>query len=123
MALSGQRASTSVPLSFSWKFDVFLSFRGETRKTFTEHLYNALQRRAIKVFWDLQLEKGTTISSELMTAIEESRYETKFIKEIVESLYNKLVCAGCNSRIDNGLSCWDLASKMSSLQTLQSSIF
>ncbi|KAK9949426.1 hypothetical protein M0R45_004948 [Rubus argutus] len=34
-----------------------------------------------------------------------SLYETEFVKEIVESLYNKLVCAGCNGRIDDGLSC------------------
>lgn len=53
---------------------MFLSFRGETRGNFTDHLYNALTGKPIKVFRDLQLDRGTTISSELLTAIEESRF-------------------------------------------------
>ncbi|PRQ33768.1 putative TIR domain, P-loop containing nucleoside triphosphate hydrolase [Rosa chinensis] len=59
------------------KYDVFLSFRGEdTRKGFIAHLYRELQNtRVIKTFKDdVQLEKGTVIASNLLTAIEESRF-------------------------------------------------
>ncbi|XP_031258095.1 TMV resistance protein N-like isoform X3 [Pistacia vera] len=59
-----------------WQYDVFLSFRGEdTRKNFTDHLYYALIEKAIFTFRDdEQLERGKEISSELFTAIEQSRF-------------------------------------------------
>ena len=59
-----------------WKYDVFLSFRGEdTRNNFTDHLYAALDRNGIITFKDDErLERGTEISSELTKAIEESRF-------------------------------------------------
>ncbi|PRQ60527.1 putative TIR domain, P-loop containing nucleoside triphosphate hydrolase [Rosa chinensis] len=75
MALSTQvRASSGS--AFPWKYDVFLSFRGEdTRNGFTDYLYNELQRRGIRTFRDdPQLERGTAISPELLTAIEQSRF-------------------------------------------------
>ncbi|KAM5556241.1 disease resistance protein RPV1 [Rosa sericea] len=75
MALSTQvRASTGS--AFPWKYDVFLSFRGEdTRKGFTDHLYDKLQWRGIRTFRDdPELERGTAISPELLTAIEQSRF-------------------------------------------------
>nr|AFP55569.1 TIR-NBS-LRR [Rosa rugosa] len=75
MALSTQvRASSSSALQ--WKYDVFLSFRGEdTRKGFTDYLYIELQRQGIRTFRDdPQLERGTAISPELLTAIEQSRF-------------------------------------------------
>nr|AFP55548.1 TIR-NBS-LRR [Rosa rugosa] len=75
MALSTQvRASSGS--AFPWKYDVFLSFRGEdTRKGFTDYLYHELQRRGIRTFRDdPQLERGTAISPELLTAIEQSRF-------------------------------------------------
>ncbi|XP_010242716.1 PREDICTED: TMV resistance protein N-like isoform X2 [Nelumbo nucifera] len=58
-----------------WNYDVFLSFRGEdTRKNFTDHLYTALDRAGIYTFRDdEELKRGKEISSELQTAIEESR--------------------------------------------------
>ncbi|KAM7492899.1 hypothetical protein LguiB_027508 [Lonicera macranthoides] len=58
-----------------WKYDVFLSFRGkDTRKTFTDHLYDALVRSKIRTFRDDgELQRGREISSELLKAIEESR--------------------------------------------------
>ncbi|XP_021825750.1 TMV resistance protein N-like [Prunus avium] len=75
MALSStQRASEqSTP---RWKHDVFLSFRGEdTRKGFISHLYHELDYwQAIKTFKDNRdLERGTSISPELLRAIEESQ--------------------------------------------------
>ena len=65
------------PLSdqWIWKYDVFLSFRGDdTRCNFTDHLYDALHRKGIITFKDdIKLNKGKTISKELFKAIEESR--------------------------------------------------
>ncbi|KAK9205198.1 hypothetical protein WN943_015465 [Citrus x changshan-huyou] len=59
----------------AWKYDVFLSFRGEdTRKNFTDHLYAALDQKGIIVFRDdKELERGKSISPGLFKAIEESR--------------------------------------------------
>ena len=58
-----------------YEYDVFLSFRGEdTRKSFTDHLYNALVRQGIYTFRDgEELEKGQPISSKLLQAIQDSR--------------------------------------------------
>ncbi|XP_059665379.1 disease resistance protein RUN1-like [Cornus florida] len=71
-------AAASSSSSYSllrWNYDVFLSFRGEdTRKNFVDHLYMALHRGGIYTFKDdKKLEKGKSISSELLKAIKESR--------------------------------------------------
>uniref|UniRef100_A0A2N9GZ97 TIR domain-containing protein n=1 Tax=Fagus sylvatica TaxID=28930 RepID=A0A2N9GZ97_FAGSY len=78
MDLMDVTASSSFPTYSStarWKYDVFLSFRGEdTRKTFTDLIYDALRQKGINTFKDdKDLEKGETISQELSKAIEESR--------------------------------------------------
>ncbi|KAH0683241.1 hypothetical protein KY290_021825 [Solanum tuberosum] len=58
-----------------WKYDVFLSFRGEdTRKTFTGHLYEGLKNRGILTFQDSRrIEHGDSIPEELTKAIKESQ--------------------------------------------------
>ncbi|CAN6563522.1 unnamed protein product [Malus baccata var. baccata] len=57
-----------------WKYDVFLSFRGEdTRTNFTDHFYKALDGKAITTFIDHQLKRGEEISQALLEAIDESR--------------------------------------------------
>ncbi|CAH1431624.1 unnamed protein product [Lactuca virosa] len=73
-------ASSSSPsaLAFSsqsWKYHVFLSFRGEdTRKTFVDHLYSALQQQGIYTYKDNEtLPRGESIGPSLMKAIEESQ--------------------------------------------------
>lgn len=68
-------AATSLS-STQWKNDVFLSFRGEdTRKTFVGHLYYALNQKGIHTFKDdVRLERGKSISPELVKAIEQSRF-------------------------------------------------
>ena len=68
---SSSSFSSSTP---SWKYDVFLSFRGEeTRNTFTDHLYDALKKKGIITFRDEEkLETGKSISLELFKAIEDS---------------------------------------------------
>ena len=66
-------SSTSGPHSYS--YDVFLSFRGEdTRKNFTDHLYNTLVAYGIRTFRDdEELQKGDYIKSGLSTAIQDSK--------------------------------------------------
>ncbi|CAH8331405.1 unnamed protein product [Eruca vesicaria subsp. sativa] len=58
-----------------WKYDVFLSFRGEdTRKNIVGHLHKELVNRGIVTFKDdKRLEMGDSISQELSRAIQESR--------------------------------------------------
>ncbi|BFG40928.1 hypothetical protein CerSpe_272020 [Prunus speciosa] len=80
MALSTQRTSAFLPsadqsVPRQWNHDVFLSFRGvDTRNSFVSHLYHELQHMGIKTFKDdPKLERGTTISSELFSAIQDSR--------------------------------------------------
>ncbi|TYI58408.1 hypothetical protein E1A91_D11G355900v1 [Gossypium mustelinum] len=65
--------STSSSISRK-KYDVFLSFRGEdTRKNFTDHLYDALNRSGIVTFRDdPKLETGEEIAPELFNAIQQS---------------------------------------------------
>ncbi|XP_028772968.1 TMV resistance protein N-like [Neltuma alba] len=69
----------SLPSSSSsrrtWKYEVFLSFRGEdTRNSFTDHLHAALQRKGIYTFKDdKRLQRGESIRPELLKAIEQSR--------------------------------------------------
>ncbi|KAI8546074.1 hypothetical protein RHMOL_Rhmol07G0088000 [Rhododendron molle] len=70
--LKSQEASASAsPCSYH----VFLSFRGEdTRKTFTDHLYTALDQAGFHTFRDDDgIEKGEDIKTELEKAIRESR--------------------------------------------------
>lgn len=79
MSFQGASASSSSLPSFSptrWKYDVFVSFRGEdTRHSFTDHLYAAFTRRGILTFMgDEKLERGKPIAPELFKAIEESRF-------------------------------------------------
>ncbi|XP_048428641.1 disease resistance protein RPV1-like [Pyrus x bretschneideri] len=71
--MANQLVSTSV-LPSSWRYDVFLSFRGEdTRFTFTDHLYQALVRNGINTFIDRHLVRGEEISPAFLKAIEDSR--------------------------------------------------
>ncbi|XP_030970594.1 TMV resistance protein N-like [Quercus lobata] len=78
-SISSQEASSSSSFSSStsrWKYDVFLSFRGEdTCTSFTDHLYVALKQRGIVIFGDEEnLEIGKSISSKFLKAIKESRF-------------------------------------------------
>ncbi|XP_068312866.1 disease resistance protein RUN1-like [Pyrus communis] len=58
-----------------YRYDVFLSFRGEeTRKTFTDHLYTALNNAGFLTFRDNdELERGEDIKPGLRKAIQQSR--------------------------------------------------
>ena len=75
-------ASSSSSASASWKYDVFLSFRGEdTRYTFTDHLYKALREKGIETFMDDQIGGGELINPALLTAIEKSRHAIIVLSE------------------------------------------
>ena len=75
MALETDGSSFSLRTS-KWIFDVFLSFRGEdTRRNFLRPLYAALNQKGIPTFTDeKELERGKPIPSELLKAIEGSRF-------------------------------------------------
>ena len=68
--------SPSSSMTSRWKYDVFLSFSGvDTRRSFTDHLLAALKRKGILTFKDDEgLHRGKSILSELLKAIEESRF-------------------------------------------------
>ncbi|GKC78002.1 Toll/interleukin-1 receptor domain-containing protein [Tanacetum coccineum] len=53
--------------SGSYAYDVFLSFRGEdTRKTFVDHLYSALEQRLIRTYKDdITLPRGESVGPAL----------------------------------------------------------
>ncbi|XP_052114680.1 disease resistance protein RUN1 isoform X2 [Arachis duranensis] len=68
------RIESPLSVEKNWKYDVFVSFRGETRFNFTDHLYAALRRHGILAFRDdTRLEKGGPISPGLLEAIEGSQ--------------------------------------------------
>ncbi|KAF8407993.1 hypothetical protein HHK36_007133 [Tetracentron sinense] len=70
----GDSSTSMSSPSFKFRWDVFLSFRGEdTRGNITERLYSELVRNGIRTFMDdPELERGEEISPGLLTAIEDS---------------------------------------------------
>ena len=81
-ASSSFPSSTSSP-AIGWKYDVFLSFRGEdTRNKFMGHLHDALIQKGIIIFTnDENLERGKPISPKLSKAIEESKFAIVILSE------------------------------------------
>ena len=73
---TGSTSSSFPSSTFGYTYDVFLSFRGkDTRNNFAGHLYTALKNKSIHTFKDDEkLQQGKTIKSELLKAIEESRF-------------------------------------------------
>ncbi|XP_076900601.1 disease resistance protein Roq1-like [Bidens hawaiensis] len=72
--IASSSPSSTAPTAGRWTYDVFLSFRGEdTRNNFVDHLYAALDQVGICTFKDDEkLQRGKSISPELIKAIEES---------------------------------------------------
>ncbi|KAI9119725.1 hypothetical protein K1719_009114 [Acacia pycnantha] len=69
---SSSPSSASVP-NAPRKYDVFISFRTETRNNFTSHLHAALKRASLEVFRDdKKLETGDEIARSLTQAIKDS---------------------------------------------------
>ena len=74
----------------SYRYDVFISFRGlDTRDTFVDHLYAHLTTKGIFVFKDdKRLEKGESLSPQLLQAITNSRISiVVFSKNYAESTW------------------------------------
>ncbi|KAJ9556098.1 hypothetical protein OSB04_010712 [Centaurea solstitialis] len=73
MASSSSSLHSTPPTS--WKYDVFLSFRGaDVRNTFVDHFYSSLVQQGIEVFKDdEELRGGETIRPSLLKAIEDSQ--------------------------------------------------
>ncbi|KAL4374468.1 hypothetical protein AHAS_Ahas05G0184800 [Arachis hypogaea] len=69
--------------SYKWKYDVFLSFRGDdTRRSFTSHLYHSLCQKGVNTFIDYKdLIKGEQITPSLLRAIEASRISVLVLSE------------------------------------------
>ncbi|XP_027346356.1 TMV resistance protein N-like [Abrus precatorius] len=60
--------------SSSQTYEVFVSFRGDTRNNFTDHLFGALGRKGIHFFRDdTKLKKGKLILPDLLQAIDGSQ--------------------------------------------------
>ncbi|XP_052622371.1 disease resistance protein RUN1 [Lactuca sativa] len=90
MASSSSSPSAPALSSQSWKYHVFLSFRGEdTRNTFVGHLYSALEQQGIYTYKDNEtLPQGESIHPSLMKAIEESQIAIiVFSKNYCDSLW------------------------------------
>ncbi|KAJ0444184.1 putative TIR domain, P-loop containing nucleoside triphosphate hydrolase [Helianthus annuus] len=76
MASSSSSATSSNDNKKRYQYDVFLSFSGEdTRRSFVDHLNNALQGYGIRTFKDDErLQKGKEIKDALLKSIEDSRF-------------------------------------------------
>ncbi|GKA46020.1 Toll/interleukin-1 receptor domain-containing protein [Tanacetum coccineum] len=71
----GSTSSSSIQKK-SFKYDVFISFRGEdTRKNFVDHLYHGLKDKGIYTYKDdVKIQKGKRISDDLFKSIEDSKF-------------------------------------------------
>ncbi|KAJ0896035.1 putative TIR domain-containing protein [Helianthus annuus] len=81
-------SSSSHLIPTSWKYDVFMSFRGEdARKNFVDHLYSALDQQGVYTYKDDgTLARGESIGQSLLKAIRESRIAViVFSKNYAES--------------------------------------
>nr|KYP43256.1 TMV resistance protein N [Cajanus cajan] len=74
MASSSSSSNPSDSIQ-NYRYDVFMSFRGEdTRNSFVDHLYAHFIRKGLFVFKDdKRLQKGESISEQLRQAIKDSR--------------------------------------------------
>ncbi|KAJ0605452.1 putative TIR domain, P-loop containing nucleoside triphosphate hydrolase [Helianthus annuus] len=75
MASTSSQPSMGSSRPCQTRFNVFLSFRGEdTRHSFTDHLYAALNRASIYAFRDNdEIKSGQALEPEIVKAIENSR--------------------------------------------------
>ncbi|KAL5563727.1 hypothetical protein UlMin_033474 [Ulmus minor] len=72
LAAAGASSSSSIPIP---KYKVFLSFGDDTSTSFSDHLHKSMVRKGIDTFWGYEnIEKGETIDTNRLKAIEESRF-------------------------------------------------
>ena len=105
----GGRSSSSSSSSCNsfYRYDVFISFRGpDTRNSFVDHLSSHLLRKGIFVFNDNhKLQKGESISPQLLQAIQHSRLSIIVFSENYASstwcLDEMAAIAYCKQRSDH----------------------
>ena len=74
MAFLTNKWASSSSITHQYKYDVFLSFKGEdTCIDFTSHLNGFLKLKGIHTFIDDELSRGEEISTELLKSIKSSR--------------------------------------------------
>ncbi|XP_024995279.1 TMV resistance protein N-like [Cynara cardunculus var. scolymus] len=73
--MASESSSSSSSMQLAWKYDVFLSFRGEdVRMNFVDHLSTAMFSKGFDIFKDdVALKRGEYITPTLLAAIENSR--------------------------------------------------
>ncbi|TMW96153.1 hypothetical protein EJD97_007822 [Solanum chilense] len=83
MADEEKEEAWSMTSGHRFRWDIFLSFRGEdTRHGFTGKLYNELVRNGVRTFIDNEdLDRGEEISKKLVAAIEDSAASIAVISE------------------------------------------
>ncbi|GKB52973.1 disease resistance TIR-NBS-LRR class family protein [Tanacetum coccineum] len=76
MSITPEVSTSRSSIQSSFKYDVFISFRGEdTRNTFVGHLYEALIQKGIETFKDDErMKQGKTMDNQLIQAIKDSRF-------------------------------------------------
>ncbi|KAF3447679.1 hypothetical protein FNV43_RR08382 [Rhamnella rubrinervis] len=108
METNPSSSSSSSSSSPAKKYDVFLSFRGDTRNSFTSHLDYALRKVGVFSIFkdDYKLPKGKGIQTELMKAIEDSHFAVVVISEkyadsdwCLKELAKIVKCMGDSGRI------------------------
>ena len=68
-------AAAGASSSSSSRYKVFLSFGDDTSTSFSDHLYNVMDRKGIYTFRGYEkIEKGERIDTNRLKAIEESRF-------------------------------------------------
>ena len=73
---------TNKRATHQYKYDVFLSFRGDdTHMDFTSHLNGFLKLKGIHTFIDDELQRGEEISTKLLEAIKSSRSSIIILSE------------------------------------------
>ena len=89
MAFPTNEETSFSSFSSQWKYDVFLSFKGEDiRYGFTDYLYQALCDKGFNTFIDDNLQRGEEVSVELPKAIELSMISIIiFSKNYVSSIW------------------------------------
>ncbi|GKB90723.1 Toll/interleukin-1 receptor domain-containing protein [Tanacetum coccineum] len=75
-SITSLASTSSSSIHKRFKYDVFLSFRGEdTRKNFVDHLYHALKDKGICTYKDDEkIQKGKRIKDDLFKSIEDSKF-------------------------------------------------
>ncbi|KAL4572081.1 hypothetical protein LXL04_018850 [Taraxacum kok-saghyz] len=91
------------PIPETYRYDVFLSFRGgDTRDNFTSHLHGALKRNNFHVFHDTSLRPGSMIGDQLLECIRQSRiFVVLFSTNYADSKW-------CLKELDHMMRCVDM---------------